>query len=214
MRKVVDVDRVDNLRRWDVDVCRGLEVRRRLKCSRFHHERLTDDAEIFVETMTDEHAAKINKHAQLLISHLERHKGMSRRERIEITGCGKAASAVGSSRDEVTRQTSNARELGQIVDNSIACVDMIVDEGDAGLLALAAKDRYASECHPTWSYHLLRTIRMELCLLLWVTDAPCQFYLQDELTPRHAPAAARQTLHQSTRACRDEAIPHGPEAGA
>lgn len=39
-----------------------------------HIRKLTDDAKIFVETMSDEDAAKINEKAQLLVRNLRWHK--------------------------------------------------------------------------------------------------------------------------------------------
>lgn len=62
--------------------------------------------------------------------------------------------------------TSDARELGQVVDDRVASMDMIVDERHARQRSLAPQHRNTRERHPTWPNDLLRAVRVELCLLL------------------------------------------------
>lgn len=68
--------------------------------------------------------------------------------------------------DEGTVLTSDPGELSQVVNDGVARVDVVVDEGDASVGTLAAQDRDSSERHPTWPDDFLRPIRVELCLLL------------------------------------------------
>lgn len=84
---MIDVDRVDDLGWRDVDVCRVALPSARVNLPEAISARPTDDAEVLVEAVTDEHAAEVDEHAQLLVSDFERNEGMPRVLRVEIASC-------------------------------------------------------------------------------------------------------------------------------
>jgi len=51
---------------------------------------LTDDAEIFLETMANEDTAQIYEKSQLLVGDLQRHQGVRRGLRFEVAICGES----------------------------------------------------------------------------------------------------------------------------
>lgn len=48
--------------------------------------RLTDNTEVLVQTVSDKHAAKIDKQSQLFVRHLRRHERMRRSLDIQVPG--------------------------------------------------------------------------------------------------------------------------------
>ena len=63
-------------------------------------------------------------------------------------------------------RTPNTGKFRQIVHNSFARVDVIVNKRNASLLSLASKDRNAREAHPRWTNDVFGTIRPIIDLLL------------------------------------------------
>jgi hypothetical protein len=117
--------------------------------------------------MTDEDAAEVDKHTQLLIGDLERNEGMPRVHRVEVSSCEKG-NRVSRGREgkKGKERTSDAGELGKVVDDRLASMYMVVDERNTSLGAFSSQHRYSRQGHPRRSKHLLRSVRMELGLFL------------------------------------------------
>lgn len=62
--------------------------------------------------------------------------------------------------------TSDSRELGQIVNNSIRCMDVIIHEWSSAVLALSSQDGNSGKSHQGGPNNFLRTIRSVLGLFL------------------------------------------------
>lgn len=90
---------------------------------------LTDDAEVFCQTVSDKHAPSVDKESQLLVRRLCSHKRMYRLVCIQVSRCGRQISVVLVSHTAASRLTSNSRKLGQIIDDWLLDLDIIVYEG-------------------------------------------------------------------------------------
>lgn len=62
--------------------------------------------------------------------------------------------------------TFDARMLGQVVDNGLAGVYMIINEGDAFFESTSTKNRDSSQAMPCRPQDFLRSVRPELSLFL------------------------------------------------
>lgn len=112
--------------------------------------RRTDNSEIFVETVTNEDTSKIDEETQFLVCDLQRHERVSREEWVEITSYGTSWSALTlltvrtaqslRSERQIWQLTSDTRKLSQIVDDSLARVDVVIDEGDTSVGTFTAQD--------------------------------------------------------------------------
>lgn len=124
--------------------------------------RRTDDAKVFVETVADEDAAEIDEEAELLVGDLERDEGVPTEERVEVA-------------------SADARVLGQEVDDGLACVDVVVDERDACVHAVAAEDGHTREGHARRSEDILRPVGSVLDVFLLQRD---EFGVDGDERPR------------------------------
>lgn len=135
----------------------------------------TDDSEVLVETVPDEDATEVDQQSQFLVSDLERNERVPRVLRVEIAGCaireqiGSGHKAI-ACRGGVAELTSDTGELGQVVDDGLAGVDMIIDGRDASLFTFTAQDRHSCKDLSRGSEHLLGTVRVELGFLLLKRD--------------------------------------------
>ena len=127
----------------------------------------TDDPEVLVEAVADEDAAEVDQQPQLLVCDLERYEGMSGNGRVEVTSCAQARQYDGS-KTRANCRTSDARELGEVVDDGVARVDVVVNERDARVGPLASQDGHAGERHAARADDLLRPVRVKLGFLLRV----------------------------------------------
>lgn len=124
--------------------------------------------------MADKDATEIDEHPQLLVRDLERDQRVARMLRIEVSGCATQRTCVSvvltNAIGTPSGLTSNARELGEVIHDRFARVDVVVDEGNPRLDALAAKNRHAREDLSRRSEDLLRPVRVEVGFLLLQRD--------------------------------------------
>lgn len=114
-----------------------------------------------LETMPDEDAAEIEKESQLFVSDLERDEGVLRDVRVEVAVWQRAmvSSARRSLAEKIDpRLTVDAREVGQVVDDWFARMDVVVDERYLLRRAGPSKDGHASERESGWPDHLLGSV--------------------------------------------------------
>jgi hypothetical protein len=68
------------------------------------------------------------------------------------------------------KRTSDTGELGEVVDDRLARMNMIVNEGNARFGPLTAKNGNSSESHSGRSKNLLRSVRVKLGFFLLQRD--------------------------------------------
>lgn len=97
--------------------------------------------------MSDESAALIDEEPQLFVGNLERDERVLRDVRVKVSGV-------------------DAGEVGQVVDDGLARVDVVVEERLLLLLACSAQARDSSERQSRWTDDLARSVGPELEVVL------------------------------------------------
>lgn len=122
----------------------------------------TDYAEIFRESMPNEYTSPVDKHPELFVHKFQRCQCVPRQMGIKVTNCHN----VSHEKEYWITLTFDTRKLGQIINNDLARMDMVVDERDTFFRTIAPKDGHASKTEPCRADDTVGTIRTVLCFFL------------------------------------------------